>query len=70
MASKGIIKRNIDRLNTAFRYEQAVADETRKKAEQAKEAKRREDAEIDRVICEILRIPLPDSVGNKHNPAS
>lgn len=70
MASKGITERNTRRLDFYSRYEQAFRDVERKKAAEAKAAKRKEDAEIDRVIREILRIPSPESKGNKPDPAS
>ena len=70
MASRGITERNTRRLDFYSRYESAYRDVQRKKAAEAKAAKRKEDAEIDRVIREILRLPVEESGGNKPNPAS
>ena len=56
MASKGIQKRNTDRLYGSFYYAVAEQDGSRKRAILAEEAKRKETEEIDRVCRYILGI--------------
>lgn len=70
MASKGITERNIRRLDFYSRYESAYRDVERKKAAEAKAAKRKEDAEIDRVIREILGVSSAESGNEKPSSAS